>query len=938
MTTLDSRVTGRTTRATLRRSSRAAQWRSSWNLALRMGRRDAWRHKGRSLLVLAMVALPVLLLTGGLTLLATRDISPAEELPGRLGSAAALVTGISAQADVQDPAGIYGTCRETCPASKPLPGGATSASSPADVRTGIERLFGSPVVMFTAGGADTTIGDRRVGVSEVFADAGHRVFRGRFDLTSGRWAKGTTEIVVTEEGVEHGLPASGTLELSEQGPKGRTKTTYTVVGTARTGIGESTDIVRPATETTDFAAYLVDRDTPVTWDEVRAANEYGLTVASRAVIENPPPADATEFPSPNGSESLLVTALLVAALFVVSALLAGPAFAVIAQRQRHALATAACNGATTRQLRRTVLGQALVLGVAGSLVASALGLALTPVGMRLVELWRPSTVWGPFDIPGWQLALVLGCAMISSVTAALLPARGLGRLDVVGALRGQASPRPARRAYPLVGLALAAVGTAANWYAFDRASAQASDNLMALLVVGGTLLLVVGALLTVPMLLVGIGRLSGSMPAWVRMAARDNARERTRATPTVAAVMAGSILFSGLAIGFGSFDTNGAREYEPGLPDGWASYTGLDSTDPTAAQTARRVISEVVPGARTVTLADLQLLSREEVMHPSPSPRQTTAYALPAPGCSASALSQWTDGKPCHGVMFGDLNGATATRLYVVDPADLDALPQLDASARQALARGEIVTSTEGLQGRVPMTRLTIPDGSPDSTPVAAPAGHAVVHHIPASDLDRIGDGGNQRVLALVTPAGAKALGAQWVSPSRILLHSDRGLRQEDLDRASERLDTMSEMFYVERGYVSPLRGLQWILFATVLAVILVATVTATALAIGEAQRDLSTLSAVGAPHRLRRLLAAAQAGLLAASGTVVGLLVGAVPGVIWSYFATKHDVGDTGATTSDLTIPWMPLGAAVVVIPALAAALAALLVRSRPTLTRRAG
>ena len=38
--------------------SRYAAWRSSWAVALRMARRDVRRHKGRSALVVVMVAVP----------------------------------------------------------------------------------------------------------------------------------------------------------------------------------------------------------------------------------------------------------------------------------------------------------------------------------------------------------------------------------------------------------------------------------------------------------------------------------------------------------------------------------------------------------------------------------------------------------------------------------------------------------------------------------------------------------------------------------------------------------------------------------------------------------------------------------------------------------------------------------------------------------------
>src|SRR6478609_2020477 len=73
--------------------SRYAAWRSSWAVALRMARRDVRRHKGRSALVVVMVAVPTLLLSLVVTLAATSDISGAEKIPSLMGSGQALVEG-----------------------------------------------------------------------------------------------------------------------------------------------------------------------------------------------------------------------------------------------------------------------------------------------------------------------------------------------------------------------------------------------------------------------------------------------------------------------------------------------------------------------------------------------------------------------------------------------------------------------------------------------------------------------------------------------------------------------------------------------------------------------------------------------------------------------------------------------------------------------------
>ena len=71
---------------------RLARWWQSWRLALRLARRDAWAHKGRSLLIVILVAAPVLLVGTLATWFATTEISVRESLPVRLGNAQAEIS------------------------------------------------------------------------------------------------------------------------------------------------------------------------------------------------------------------------------------------------------------------------------------------------------------------------------------------------------------------------------------------------------------------------------------------------------------------------------------------------------------------------------------------------------------------------------------------------------------------------------------------------------------------------------------------------------------------------------------------------------------------------------------------------------------------------------------------------------------------------------
>ncbi|MFD0532259.1 hypothetical protein ACFQ1I_46025 [Kitasatospora arboriphila] len=63
----------------------------SWRAALRIARRDAWRTKGRSALVLAMVALPVLGVAGADVVHRSGQLTAAERSDRLMGRADALI-------------------------------------------------------------------------------------------------------------------------------------------------------------------------------------------------------------------------------------------------------------------------------------------------------------------------------------------------------------------------------------------------------------------------------------------------------------------------------------------------------------------------------------------------------------------------------------------------------------------------------------------------------------------------------------------------------------------------------------------------------------------------------------------------------------------------------------------------------------------------------
>jgi putative ABC transport system permease protein len=140
---------------------------------------------------------------------------------------------------------------------------------------------------------------------------------------------------------------------------------------------------------------------------------------------------------------------------------------------------------------------------------------------------------------------------------------------------------------------------------------------------------------------------------------------------------------------------------------------------------------------------------------------------------------------------------------------------------------------------------------------------------------------------------------------------------------------------YVERGWKDGLATPRLILAVLGGLLVLVATLTATGLALADARPDFATLAAVGAAPRTRRFVAMGSAAVVGGLGAVLGVLVGFAPGIAVTWPLTANAYG-TGSASPVIVIPWLLLGAVVVAVPLLAVAVTGLVVRSRLPLDRR--
>ena len=939
-----------------REPSRYAAWRSTWAVALRMARRDVRRHKGRSALIVVMVAVPTLLLSLVVTFAATSELSGAEKIPSTMGSGQALVEGPDAGQVLQGGDANAGASFSSGSA-RAIPGYSLEGSV-VDNADAVSALVGAPVSPLSTFPVRTTVGERRVSVEGLALD-GSVGLGDRLRLVSGRWPRGTAEALVTGYGISRGLPSSGSVTVSVDG----TDHTFDLVGVAQTqsyysGNEAIVVPVPPAGTSAGGNGWIVRGSDPVTWQEVQALNEYGLRVTSAAVLRDPPsldqlPADLRDVTAGDASQMRLLLGLGAAMLLIITALLVGPAFAVSATRQRRTLALAASNGASTPVLRRTVLAQAIVLGSVSAVAGTVLGVLATPAVIDAIG-WNDGTApSAPLDLRWGLLAGIALCAVASTLVAALAPARRLGRLDIVGVMRGQSvSPRPS-----LVILAAGVVLTVLGaLVVLGSTGAAGLPSVAALLgietggefaVTIGAVVLILGTLFLVPIVLAGVGRLGGHLPTTLRMAARDLARHRSRSAPSVAAVLAAVAGLTFGLTGLASDTEQARRDYLPQTLTGEAliSYSEPLPMDAVRAAAPGLVLLE----NRSFDSGDAMVQGGQAPTEPydvgfvNVIPRGCTAERTVQdlqwqPGSDAEAAQ----GSPC---MVAGTTAAGSGQVMVLPAAEVVRRLRLDSAQAAAVREGAAVV--RGL----PPTAVT--DGK------ATLARGTYVIDPQATEATDPGVEVEQRVdvpvitLPAAADTDARMLGSSLVLASDTHVTTDWPLRAHSTtlrdasgatvpDAVAERLQEVlgDEVgITVEKGFSRDDAIIVAVLLGVFALLILVITLTSTALTLAEQQTDQATLAALGATRGTRRLMAAAAAFLLAAVGCVLGVAVGLVPGIAIARPLTSNGSSPSGIPIEGptiLVVPWLSLLVVGVLVPLVAGAIAWAGIRKAPQVTRR--
>ncbi|MFC5176407.1 FtsX-like permease family protein [Nocardioides taihuensis] len=871
-----------------------------WRPLLRLAWRDALRARGRSALVLVMITLPVLAVTAATVVMATSDVSGAESLERRIGAADAKIEFQDVGRVLQEP----DTNGSFASSGRPHP----EAQDMAHVEEVLDRAV-TAIPWNT--GTTRVVTDKGVADAEADAvDLTDPLAAGLFTVDEGRLPQSADEVVVNTDLASRGFEVGDALEV--QGGA-----TYTVVGIGESSAyrgyprlaGPDPRLAPTGAETSSSAgAWLVDAG-DVTWPEVLALNELGAAVTSRAVLEDPPPRSewpprVRQWQSPVDGNTVAIAVLVVTMALLEVVLLAGPAFAVGARKRSRDLALMAASGATPAQGRRTILASGVVLGTVGAALGVVLGLAagwaVLPLAQRYSGSW-----FGPYDVVWWQVGAVAVFGLASAVLAAIVPAWLASRQDVVAVLAGRRGDRKPGLRSPVLGVVLLGAGIALAAYG---AVGSGTETVIA----GAALLAVFGMILLVPVVLVGLARVSRRLPLVLRFAVRDASRHRTRTVPAVAAVAATVAGVVALGIANASDAAENEATYTPQLAMGQGAVNGWGLDEATWGRIEEAVAREVPEATRT-PLTGI----------PDQLPDGTSQMVSFRSGDEEVTPESW-------GSSLGS-SVLVADRVPAVLPA-LDAADRERADA--VLADGGVVvfvsTPHEGDDVKVALSQYG-PRGGRSHV-----VGRATV---PATFIDL--DVPTAPGQGVVSAEAAQALGAE---PATVGLVVDGGVTTADQRDVDEAIAAITEDagLYVERGYQNEDETVILLLVLGTLGGVLMlgGTLTATFLALSDARPDLATLAAVGASPRSRRGVAASYAVVVGFVGAVLGAAVGFVPGVAVTYPLTGASAGYypgvEGLPTHYLDVPWALIGTLVVVLPLLTALVVGLCTRSRLPMVAR--
>lgn len=920
---------------------------SRWRVAARLARRQAWRSRGSSLLIVLLIALPVAGLVTAATLTTSTIPTPTQVLDAQLGSTQTRVHIVSGP----DPTLIQSPVvpdwweidrdSESQEPVSPVTESLQDVTGLLPPGTETLRIQPATIIARTAAGVAS--------MAALVGPAGDPAFAERYDVVEGHAAASDDEALVTRSALESiGERIGGHLELRNPTRE------FTIVGVV--DIVDQPDstrtVVLPDADPNEFVDspswYLPD--TALTWKQIRALNAQGVTALSRPVALDPPltgtPVDEARLVNPEATlgSILMVGGIVFAFVAYQIVLLAGAAFSVSARRQQRSLAMAASVGSTKQDLRRIVMLQGMVLSGVAAGLGVLLGLGGAWSAMRILDDGNRTVYWAYSPVP-WLVAAIAALAVAVGTASAMLPARAAAKVDVLAMLRGGRKPQQVRRSRPIWGIALMLLGIGMSIAAvagllWVRSATIRSDDLRAIAsyvgVFAGPVIVQVGVIVSGHWLLTSLVRPLSGLGLAPRLAIRDAAANGTRSAAALgsigAAVMIATFAVSTVGMTVGAQ----GHDYIAQAPHGALTmevFGDSGDVESSIVKRAQAVLDAQSPTATATLLRPMDapsLVASErpdaEVVMPV-SPEQTICR-----GDDSSLRDTECEHK------LDALNGlriTTTTSLSTLlgDAATEDAKRMLREGGavvldKSLLKDGHFVLGFWNAQKAYEAGgAMHMSEGSSIALGAGATISQDLADHEERLDTVVIDASERYQYSALISERTAERLGI--ITGALTLVGTfEQPADQQMVERINASAGFEAGIYVrAEVGPPSPVVGILLLLGAT--GILMFGT---SAIVLGLARvdgaADDATLAAVGATPGLRRGISFWQGLIIALLGSVTGAAIGLLP--VWGLISTEQGY------YLPQYIPWWAITTIAVGLPLLVAAVNAVTSRRRPVVTHR--
>ncbi|MFI1480593.1 ABC transporter permease [Streptomyces sp. NPDC020747] len=336
---------------------------------------------------------------------------------------------------------------------------------------------------------------------------------------------------------------------------------------------------------------------------------------------------------------------------------------LVAQRTRE-IGLMRAIGSSRKQVNRSVLVEALLLGVIGSILGVAAGVGIAVGLMKLMSMAGMNLSTADLTVKATTPVIGLVLGVVVTVLAAYLPARRAGKVSPMAALRDAGTPADGKAGWirGIIGLVLTGSGAAAL---FTAAGAdKASDGSMML--GAGVVLSLIGFVIIGPLLAGVVVRaisavlLRGFGPVG-RLAERNALRNPRRTGATGAALMIGLALVACLSVVGSSMVASATDELDKSVGTDFIiqgnqrivpqAEKAIESTPGMAHVTSYKEVDAKLtsPDGKT---EDSEMTAADPT-YASDLRRETTAGELSA-AYGNNAMSLGSEYAKKHGVKVGD--------------------------------------------------------------------------------------------------------------------------------------------------------------------------------------------------------------------------------------------------------------------------------------------